>query len=288
MTLWITGPVLFLASLNTVAISQELFPPHTCCPQKYLPESGNYTFYQVSPDLRERYGCLDDCMYVKDGTDEKYCFAPGPFKVICEEYFCGPPECNIVCQEGEECIENPEIVCVTEPCCERWSCEPGIISYGYATIKEDGTIFNQTYEDTPDYFKMTVPAHNNYTDAVVFYDKKTGYRVSCTQGRDTAAPFTWTDTRETMRIIKANEGKIIDRSTEMRTYYVEYVTDETIPDDERPVEIAPDTPIYRSTIRRVTEEDYTTQLPQAMDIPICVDIPSTHDLTIRMEDIDLK
>ena len=112
--------------------------------------------------------------------------------------------------------------------------------------------------------------------------------MSCTQGRDTAAPFTWTDTRETMRIIKANEGKVIDRSTEMRTYYVEYVTDETIPDDERPVDIAPDTPIYRSTIRRVTEEEYTAQLPQAMDIPICVDIPSTHDLTIRMEEIDLK
>ena len=42
---------------------------------------------------------------------------------------------------------------------------------GYITIKEDGTEFKQTDEDTPDYFKMSVPAHNNRPEAVVFFDK---------------------------------------------------------------------------------------------------------------------
>ena len=107
--------------------------------------------------------------------------------------------------------------------------------------------------------------------------------MSCTQGVDTAAPFNWSDTSKAMRFIKANEGKVIDSSTEERTYYVEYVTDETIPDDERPVDIAPDRPIYRSTIRRVTEEDYTAQMAMAMDIAICIEVPFFgHVLTIRI------
>ena len=51
-------------------------------------------------------------------------------------------------------------------------CQGPDISFGYITINEEGTLFNQTDEDTPDYFKMSVPAHNNYTEAVVFLDKK--------------------------------------------------------------------------------------------------------------------
>ena len=108
--------------------------------------------------------------------------------------------------------------------------------------------------------------------------------MSCTQGRDTAAPFTWTDTRETMRIIKANEGKVIDRSTEKITYFVEEVTNETIPEDEAPVDIAPGTPIYRSTIRQVNEKEFTAQLAMAIDIVVCFDVPFWgHVLTVRIE-----
>ena len=78
-----------LASLKMVAISQELLPSHPpdpgCCLQKYLPDVGNFTFIYVSPEVAVSYGCLDPCIYVKDGTEEKYCFAPGPYQVICEE-----------------------------------------------------------------------------------------------------------------------------------------------------------------------------------------------------------
>ena len=103
------------------------------------------------------------------------------------EYFCGPPECKITCRKDQQCIEDPEIVCVQAPCCARWSCKSGRdllfktfkfiysldIDIGYLTINENGTIFKQTDEDTPDYLKISVPKHNNYPESVIFYEKKT-------------------------------------------------------------------------------------------------------------------
>ena len=72
--------------------------------------------------------------------------------------------------------------------------------------------------------------------------------MTCTQGVDTAAPFTWSDTSEAIRTVKANEGNVINAATENRTYYIEYVSDVPIPDDERPVDILPNATIYRSRI----------------------------------------
>lgn len=264
------------------AVLQEF--PSDCRPWKWVPDNGVFTFLNETPYLREHYGCLDDCMYVKKGTNDKYCFAPGPLNVICEEYFCGPPECKITCRKDQQCIEDPEIVCVQAPCCARWSCESDIY-IGYLTINENGTTFKQTNEDTPDYLKISVPKHNNYPEAVVFHEKQTNLRVSCTQDRDTAAPVEWLNTTEVMENVKANKGNVIDSSLERKQYFVETVTNETIPEDQRPVDIAPDRPIYRSSIRRVSEQEYQAALAKSTEQPICIRYPNTHDLTIREDQL---
>merc|ERR1711936_82984 len=281
MNLWLLSPLFLLlpapAQLTMVAISQELPPPPpNCCLKKVLPNTGNYTFQEMSDELEENYGCMDNCVYTKDGTEEKYCFATGPHQVICEEIHCGPVECGLTCTNGEECVKNEGILCVQPPCCAAWECvKPDV---GYFTIKEDGTIFKQQFENTPDFLKMTVEAHNNYTDAVVFYDKKTGLRVSCTQGRDTAAPFDWDDSKDIMEYVRENEGRVIDAATEKKIYFMELVTSEEIPDDERPVDIAPDRPIYRSELREISSEEFNQveQSGRAMDQPTCIRIPETH------------
>ena len=108
-------------------------------------------------------------------------------------------------------------------------------------------------------------------------------RVSCTQGRDTAAPVEPLNTTEVMESVKNNEGKVIDASKENKVYFVEDVTDETIPDDQRPVDIAPDTPIFRSSIREVSRRDYEAAVQTASEQPICIRYPETHHLTIRID-----
>ena len=100
---------------------------------------------------------------------------------------------------------------------------------------------------------------------------------------DTAAPFEWSDTTAAMRIVKANEGNVIDAATEERKYYVEIVSNEKIPDNERPVDIAPDTPIYRSIIHSITADEYAAYLPAQMDIPSCYRYPYYgHELFVRV------
>ena len=109
--------------------------------------------------------------------------------------------------------------------------------------------------------------------------------MTCTQGLDTAAPFTWSDTSEAISTVKANEGNVIDAATENRTYYIEYVSDVPIPDDERPVDILPNATIYRSTLRPVSEREYEDAIGTAMDIPSCYRYPYYgHDLTVRGQD----
>jgi len=239
-----------------------------------------YTYYNVTDKLNERFGCMDHCVYVKEGTEDKYCFAPGLYKVTCDEYFCGPPECKIKCQNGQKCAENPEIVCVQAPCCARWSCESDI-DIGYLTINESGILFNQTDEDTPEYLKISVPAHNQYAEAVVFYVKETSMRVSWTQGWTTAARVEPLNTTEVIENVKNNEGKVIDASEENKQYFVESVTDETIPEDQRPVDIAPDTPIFRSSIREVSKQEYEEAILISIEMG-CVYINGIHYLTIRI------
>ena len=73
---------LFLLDLTIFAASQEF--PSACAPQKCVLDHGIYTYYNVTEKLSERYGCLDDCVYVKEGTEDKYCFAPGPYRVTCD------------------------------------------------------------------------------------------------------------------------------------------------------------------------------------------------------------
>ena len=31
------------------------------------------------------YGCVDDCVYVREGTRDKFCFGPGDLQTRCEE-----------------------------------------------------------------------------------------------------------------------------------------------------------------------------------------------------------
>jgi len=255
-----------------------------CCPWKWVPGIGSFT--NIGNDYggtnEHEYGCLDSCLYVKTGTEEKYCFAPGPYQVLCNEHPCGPPECGIFCKPYQECFHYPG-VCEHPPCCEQWLCVGGNNQVGNITINEDGTKFNQTVEDTPNYYKMSVPAHNDRPEAVVFFDKTFGLRVTCTQGLDTAASFTWSDTTEAIRAVQANEGNVIDAATENRTYFIEYVSDDPIPDDDRPVDILPNATIYRSTINQVSRSQYEAEIEIALDVPSCYRYPYYgHVLTARV------
>jgi len=269
----------------------DMGPPDMtdCCQVKYSPGSGMYRYYNITPGLSEQYGCLDDCLYMKEGTREKYCFGPGDLQVSCDDpqgLLCGPQECQIYCYPGQTCVEDPDYIqCVQAPCCEMFSCEEEdpLSMTGYLTVLENGAEFKQKNEDMPDYLKISVPAHNNYPEAVVFYEKESSMRVSCTQGRDTAAEVEWVNTTAVMEYVKDYEGKVIDASKETVEYFVETVTREEIPDAERPVDIAPDRPVFRSTIRLASPREYEEALQVADELPVCIRWPNTHHITIRVD-----
>merc|ERR1719431_107602 len=224
----------------------DMGPPEmTNCCQVKSNTAAKYLYYNFTPGIAEQYGCLDDCLYMKEGTMEKYCFGPGDLQINCED------------------------------------AEPLAIT-GYLTVKEDGVEFKQKNEDMPDYLKISVPAHNNYPEAVVFYEKESSMRVSCTQGRDTAAEVEWVNTTAVMDYVMDNEGKVIDALKETVEYFVETVTREEIPDAERPVDIAPDRPVFRSTIRLVSPGEYEEVLAVADELPVCIRWPNTHHITIRV------
>jgi len=270
-------------------VSMQEHPDMTeCCQVKYSPGSGVYRYYNTTPGLSEQYGCLDDCLYMKEETMEKYCFGPGDLQTSCDDpqgMLCGAQECEIYCQPGQTCVENPEIACVQAPCCEVFSCEDEepLSMTGYLTVLENGVEFKQKNEDTPDYLKISVPAHNNYPEAVVFYEKESSLRVSCTQGRDTAAEVEFLNTTAVMEYVEDYEGKVIDASKEIVEYFVETVSREEIPDAERPVDIAPDRPVFRSSIRLVSPREYEEALAMAAEQPICIRYPNTHHITIRVD-----
>merc|ERR1719431_340008 len=221
-------------------------PDMTNCCQVKSNTAAKYLYYNFTPGIAEQYGCLDDCLYMKEGTMDKYCFGPGDLQINCEDE------------------------------------EPLAIT-GYLTVKEDGVEFKQKNEDMPDYLKISVPAHNNYPEAVVFYEKESSMRVSCMQGRDTAAEVEWVNTTAVMEYVKDNEGKIIDASEERIEYFVETVTTIEIPDEQRPVDIAPDRPIFASSIRAVSGQEFEEALENSMEQPVCIRVPNTHRITIRVE-----
>merc|ERR1712179_2371 len=193
-----------LPSLVSLQGPPDMGPPDmtNCCQVKYSSTADVYRYYNFTPGIAEQYGCLDDCLYMKEGTMEKYCFGPGTLQISCED-------------------EEP------------------LAMTGYLTVKEDGVEFKQKNEDMPDYLKISVPAHNSYPEAVVFYEKESSMRVSCTQGRDTAA--------------------------------------------EGPVDIAPDRPVFRSTIRLASPQEYEEALEEADELPVCIRWPNTHHITIRVD-----
>merc|ERR1719153_1672258 len=266
----------------------DMGPPDMtyCCQVKYSSTADVYRYYNFTPGIAEQYGCLDDCLYMKEGTMEKYCFGPGDLQISCDDgLLCGPQECQIYCLPGQTCVENPDIQCTAPPCCEMFSCEDEdpLSMTGYLTVKEDGMEFKQKNEDMPNYLKISVPAHNNYPEAVVFYEKESSMRVSCTQGRDTAAEVEWVNTPAVMEYVMDNEGKVIDASKETVEYFIETVTREEIPDAERPVDIAPDRPVFRSTIRLASPQEYEEALEEADELPVCIRWPNTHHITIRVD-----
>ena len=108
-------------------------------------------------------------------------------------------------------------------------------------------------------------------------------RVSCTQGRDTAAEVEFLNTTAVMEYAEDYEGKVIDASKEIVEYFVETVSREEIPDAERPVDIAPDRPVFRSSIRLVSPREYEEALAMAAEQPICIRYPNTHHITIRVD-----
>merc|ERR1712179_878747 len=219
-----------LPSLVSLQGPPDMGPPDmtNCCQVKYSSTADVYRYYNFTPGIAEQYGCLDDCLYMKEGTMEKYCFGPGTLQISCED-------------------EDP------------------LSMTGYLTVKEDGVEFKQKNEDMPDYLKISVPAHNNYPEAVVFYEKESSMRVSCTQGRDTAAEVEWVNTTAVME------------------YFIETVSQEEIPDAERPVGIAPDRPVFRSTIRLASPQEYEEALREAEELPVCIRWPNTHHITIRVD-----
>merc|ERR1712179_760774 len=229
-----------LPSLVSLQGPPDMGPPDmtNCCQVKYSSTADVYRYYNFTPGIAEQYGCLDDCLYMKEGTMEKYCFGPGTLQISCED-------------------EEP------------------LAMTGYLTVKEDGVEFKQKNEDMPDYLKISVPAHNSYPEAVVFYEKESSMRVSCTQGRDTAAEVEWVNTTAVMEYVKDNEGKVIDASRETVEYFIETVTREEIPDPERPV--------FRSTIRLASPQEYEEALEEADELPVCIRWPNTHHITIRVD-----
>merc|ERR1712179_155463 len=229
-----------LPSLVSLQGPPDMGPPDmtNCCQVKYSSTADVYRYYNFTPGIAEQYGCLDDCLYMKEGTMEKYCFGPGTLQISCED-------------------EEP------------------LAMTGYLTVKEDGVEFKQKNEDMPDYLKISVPAHNSYPEAVVFYEKESSMRVSCTQGRDTAAEVEWVNTTAVMEYVKDNEGKVIDASRETVEYFIETVTREEIPDAERPV--------FRSTIRLASPQEYEEALEEADELPVCIRWPNTHHITIRVD-----
>merc|ERR1719153_2058006 len=279
--------VILLAVLPSLVFLQgppDMGPPDMtyCCQVKYSPDSGMYRYYNTTAGIAEQYGCL----YMKEGTMEKYCFGPGDQQISCDDcLLCGPQECQIYCSTAQTCVENPDIQCTAPPCCEMFSCEDEdpLSMTGYLTVKEDGVEFKQKNEDMPDYLKISVPAHNNYPEAVVFYEKESSMRVSCTQGRDTAAEVEWVNTTAVMEYVKDYEGKVIDASRETVEYFIETVPREEIPDAERPVDIAPDRPVFRSTIRLASPQEYEEALREAEELPVCIRWPNTHHITIRVD-----
>lgn len=36
---------------------------------------------------------------------------------------CGPDGCDLVCPQGSQCVQDPEVQCVLAPCCPQWSCQ---------------------------------------------------------------------------------------------------------------------------------------------------------------------
>ena len=77
-------PSFALLLLCSVVSSQEFPLTDCCCAYKYSPEEGMFNYYNQTPEVMHMHGCLDACLYVKEGTDDKYCFGPGNQQVRCE------------------------------------------------------------------------------------------------------------------------------------------------------------------------------------------------------------
>eukprot|EP00090_Calanus_glacialis_P004586 TRINITY_DN13440_c0_g1_i2.p1 TRINITY_DN13440_c0_g1~~TRINITY_DN13440_c0_g1_i2.p1 ORF type:complete len:218 (-),score=55.35 TRINITY_DN13440_c0_g1_i2:78-731(-) len=59
--------------------------------------------------------------------------------------FCGPQDCGLMCEGGEQCVEEDSVNCCCEPCCARWNCESNIPSQ--ASCPERRPEFNSACED---------------------------------------------------------------------------------------------------------------------------------------------
>merc|ERR1711936_34336 len=42
--------------------------------------------------------------------------------LLSSDQFCGPQECGLLCEGGQECVEDDQVNCCCEPCCAQWSC----------------------------------------------------------------------------------------------------------------------------------------------------------------------
>merc|ERR1711962_432737 len=75
VTMWI--PLLLFASL-AYALGQE----NDCCPQKKT-DGILYNFSDVNKTAQAAFDCADACVYLKEGTTERYCFVDGGMETEC-------------------------------------------------------------------------------------------------------------------------------------------------------------------------------------------------------------
>ena len=56
-----------------------------CCPKKQV---GDEIFEHIGSHEKhqmEKFGCVDNCVYTKEGSDKQFCFADGEFEPECLE-----------------------------------------------------------------------------------------------------------------------------------------------------------------------------------------------------------
>merc|ERR1711892_541037 len=67
--------------------------------------------------------------------------------LVLADDFCGPQECGLLCEGGEECVETDDVNCCCEPCCPRWNCNSIFPPPAEASCPTERPEFNSACEE---------------------------------------------------------------------------------------------------------------------------------------------